>query len=287
MKDLLKKLNDLPVFDPSLWPRRELLSRTAGIAACSAFVIHRVLRFSRYTGDMPPFLADPTGAFPGSLSWRGIPLTAADWHWIMWFFVWIIETGIFVVYILAFLTRREAKGIARGFMEVVFPLIIAGASVVITLTPMNFRDVWPPLLAQAGSTFVSSGSTGSTWAAIVFLNWEPAFFLFLFLVISGGIINLSGLLTLRRAFTIMSEARMLIRNGIFSRVRHPLYTGHFVMFFGYLMFHLYWYTCVLYALFIVGQYVRARIEEEKLETSFPEYADYRKSAGMFFPRLLQ
>jgi protein-S-isoprenylcysteine O-methyltransferase Ste14 len=29
----------------------------------------------------------------------------------------------------------------------------------------------------------------------------------------------------------MSEVRVLIRRGIFSLVRHPLYTGHFVMFF--------------------------------------------------------
>ena len=119
----------------------------------------------------------------------------------------------------------------------------------------------------------------------IFRDWEPIFFFFLAIIIIGGMINLIGLITLRKAFTIMSEARVLIRNGIYSRIRHPLYTGHFIMFFGYLMFHLFWCTSVLYVLFVLGQYVRARIEENKLMNAFPEYSMYMRSAGMFFPKI--
>jgi len=90
---------------------------------------------------------------------------------------------------------------------------------------------------------------------------------------------------LRKAFTITSEARLLIRRGLFSIVRHPLYAGHFVMFFGYLLFHLHWYTVALYLMFIAGQYKRARIEESKLMAVFPEYPDYMKNTGMFFPKI--
>jgi protein-S-isoprenylcysteine O-methyltransferase Ste14 len=89
---------------------------------------------------------------------------------------------------------------------------------------------------------------------------------------------------MRKAFTITSEARIFIRHGIFSKVRHPLYTGHFIMFFGYMMFHLYWYTALLYCLFVLGQYIRSRIEERKLLGVFPEYAGYMRETGMFLPR---
>jgi protein-S-isoprenylcysteine O-methyltransferase Ste14 len=269
MKALLIKLNNLPIFDPSLWPRRELLARLTGITICIVFIIHRVLRFNKYTGNLPPFLRNSSG----------MHLSASDWHWIMWFSVWIIETGIFTGYILAFVSRNEAKSIAKGFMEVIFPVIVAAVPIVITLTPMNFRSVWPPLLRSMNNY------TG--WAAPVFWNWEPVFFFFLAIIICGGMINLTGLLALRKAFTIMSEARALIRQGIFSLVRHPLYAGHFMVFFGYLMFHLHWYTCALYAMFMAGQYVRARIEERKLMGTFPEYAGYMRTTGMFFPRLFE
>jgi len=39
--------------------------------------------------------------------------------------------------------------------------------------------------------------------------------------------------------------------------------------------------------FIAGQVARARIEERKLAETFPEYVEYRRTTGMFFPRLFQ
>ncbi|MEN6474386.1 MAG: isoprenylcysteine carboxylmethyltransferase family protein [Syntrophaceae bacterium] len=278
MKALLKKLNDLPIFDPIRWPQRELLARLTGTIICTAFIIHRILKFTQYTGHIPPFLrhlADGFGLF-------GFHLGAADWHWIMWCAVWMIETGIFAGYILAFATRSQARSVARGFMEVVFPLSVAALPVVITLTPMNFQRLWPPLLMTVGDRLAAHGLAA---LSPLFWSWEPAFFLLLAIIICGGAINLIGLITLRRAFTIMSEARFFIHRGIFKLVRHPLYAGHFVMFFGYLMFHLYGITLLLYLCFLAGQYLRARIEEAKLVEVFPEYEGYRRATGMFFPRL--
>jgi protein-S-isoprenylcysteine O-methyltransferase Ste14 len=274
MKAFLKELNDLPLFDPARWPRRELISRLAGISICVGFIIHRIFRFTRYTGVSFRVLIDTAGIHPA----------AFDLHWLMWFAAWVIETGIFAGYILAFMTRTEARGVAKGFMEVVFPFTVAAIPMVITLTPMNFTAFWPPLLQAMANSLAASSLTGVYWAVPFFRHWEPAFFLFLAMIICGGIVNLAGLLTLRKAFTITSEARTFIRHGIFSKVRHPLYTGHFIMFFGYVMFHLYWYTALLYGLFVLGQYFRSRIEERKLSGVFPEYEGYMGDTGMFFPR---
>jgi hypothetical protein len=281
LKDFLKKLNYAPIFDPSRWPRREFLARLGGVCVCVAFIIPRILRFNRYTGEPPPLLRILPEIARGESSLSGICLGTTEWHWIMWFTVWTLETGILVGYIFAFISRNEARNVAKGFMEVVFPFIIAAIPLVITLSPMNFRRVWPPLLLSLRDSIPHPSIM--QWATPVFQNWEPVFFLFLTAIIGGGLINLTGLLTLRSAFTIMSEARVLIRQGIFSRIRHPLYAGHFIMFFGYLMFHLYWYTCILYIVFVLGQYLRARIEEHKLSDAFPEYSDYMRTTGMFFP----
>lgn len=120
---------------------------------------------------------------------------------------------------------------------------------------------------------------GLTFSELYFQWFVLGLFLF------GGLLNLVGLLWLRRAFTIMSEARALIRTGPFSFVRHPLYTGHFIMFFGSVLSRFHWYTVALYVLFVVGQIYRAKIEERKLASVFPEYDEYRSHTGMFFPKL--
>jgi protein-S-isoprenylcysteine O-methyltransferase Ste14 len=283
VKAFLNKLNDLPIFDPARWPQRELLSRLAGLSICAGFIIHRILRFTKYTGAPPQILMNIPGILKGDVPLAGIHPGMSDWHWLMWFTAWILETGIFAGYILAFMTRSEARSVAKGFMELVFPFIIAAIPIVITLTPMNFTSIWPPLLQTISGSLTASSLEVVHRAGPFFRNWEPAFFLFLAIIICGGIMNLTGLITLRKAFTITSEARIFIRHGIFSIVRHPLYTGHFIMFFGYVMFHLYWYTALLYCLFVLGQYFRARIEEKKLMGIFPEYAVYMEDTGMFFP----
>ena len=105
------------------------------------------------------------------------------------------------------------------------------------------------------------------------------------LIAMGGMINLIGLLTMRQAFTIMTEARTLVTTGIFRYVRHPLYSAHIIMFFGSMLLRLHWITVLLYLLFLTGQVFRARIEERKLETTFADYARYRNRTGMFLPRI--
>lgn len=175
----------------------------------------------------------------------------------------MVETAIFLGYIAAYFTRKDAVGVARGVMETVFPFVVAGIPVLISLTPYNLPERVP------------------------FISFRHFYYYtgIMMLILSGGLINLVGLLTLRRSFTIMSEAREVITTGIFRWVRHPLYTGHFIMFFGSLCLRLHAYTLVLYILFAAGQVLRAGIEEKKLIRFFPEYRHYQEKTGMFFPKL--
>ena len=177
--------------------------------------------------------------------------------------VWLVETGIYLGYIAAYASRAKAVQIARGFMETAFPVIVAGLPVLISLMPYSLPR-WAPY-ASPRHLYYNLGITC--------------------LILLGGLINLIGLLTLRRAFTIMSEARELIVHGIFRWVRHPLYTGHFIMFLGSLLLRLHPVSVGIYLLFCIGQFMRARIEERKLRTAFSDYEDYQRRTGMFFPKL--
>jgi len=262
LRKLLERLNFLPVFDTNRWPARELLSRICGIAAVSFFLVRKAAQYpqqAKYSTFFQPLAARLAGG-EAEVGEFGL----GD----LWILVWAVESAIFLGYILSFLTRERSKKPPVGFMEVVFPFIVAGLPVFISMLPYTFTEVFPRTFEILGTRF---SRTDLLWVA------EG-------LMVAGGLLDLVGLLALRRAFTIMTDARTLVTRGPFALVRHPLYTGHFVMFLGATLLHLSASTAAVYAAFVAGQYVRARIEERKLESVFPEYAAYRERTGMFFPR---
>lgn len=276
---LLRRLDDLRIFDPSRWPAREALARTFGILAVGAFLIRRVLQLQAFPGyitdvewarawfeplaSLPRFLAP--GPFDLQLYYAhyGYGWTEIRALWIMRLIIWIVETTILLGYILAFLTRKPAQAVARGFMETVFPLILVVLPLVIVMTDYSYQGWFPER---------------SRWhmAGLFVING---------VLIAAGAANVTGLLGLRPAFTIMTEARVFVRRGLHRLVRHPLYAAHFVIYFCYTILHFHAATAALYVVFVAGQTIRARIEERKMAAVFPEYEDYRRTTGMFFPRL--
>jgi protein-S-isoprenylcysteine O-methyltransferase Ste14 len=105
------------------------------------------------------------------------------------------------------------------------------------------------------------------------------------LVLTGNFITLLGMVSLRRSFSIMVEAREPVYTGLYSYVRHPLYLGEAVAAAGVLVFRFSPANIFLFLLFIACQAYRAALEEKKLVSVFPEYAAYRLRTGAFFPRL--
>lgn len=262
MKAWLSKMNRLYIFTPSRWPHRELISRTTALTFITLFIALRSYNFHSF-----PATLEGAQTFYGTFSTAdGIPLYTSNQIILLWSIkltVWIIETLIYIGYIISYTSRVRAVEIAQGFMEVAFPIIVAGTPVLISFVPYGLPR-WLPYTAPEHLAFYIG---------------------IMALIICGGMLNLIGLLTLRRAFAIMSEARTLITSGIFSHIRHPLYAGHFIMFFGSLLLRLHWISIMLYLLFLVGQVARAKIEERKMMGAFPQYAEYRSRTGMFFPKL--
>jgi protein-S-isoprenylcysteine O-methyltransferase Ste14 len=250
------------IFHPARWPHGELIGRGVALAIIAAFLALRIYHFDRFPqsfGDAREFYGTIRTAAGQSLytSWKIAAL------WGIKLSVWIIETAIYLGYIAAYFSRVKAVRIAQGFMETWFPVIVAGIPVLISLMPYNLPR-WAPFTSVRHLYFYMGISA---------------------LILLGGAVNFIGLLTLRRAFTIMSEARELITHGIFRYVRHPLYTGHFIMFLGSLLLRLHPVTVGMYVLFCIGQTIRAKIEERKLKEAFSAYDAYQRQTGMFFPRL--
>jgi protein-S-isoprenylcysteine O-methyltransferase Ste14 len=256
------KVDQWVIFNPAGWPRQELISRVTALTIFAGIIGLRVYNFDRF----PQFFEDAYRFYGAIKTTGGTPLYSMSDIRLLWgikLAVWIIETAVYAGYIASYASRDSAVSIAKGFLEAGFPLLVAGLPFLILFMPYSLPQ-WLPFSSTRHFAF---------------------FQVIMGLIVLGGMINLVGLITLRRSFAIMSEARTLITHGIFRFVRHPLYTGHFIMFFGSMLLRLSLPTVLLYLLFLAGQVFRARIEERKLESAFPDYATYKDRTGMFIPKI--
>ena len=110
-----------------------------------------------------------------------------------------------------------------------------------------------------------------------------------FLVLLGAIVNIIGRFKLGNRWSdnikIYKDHR-LVTNGIYSIVRHPLYASLIWMFYGASFIYFNWLAFLLNTtIFIPMMYYRAKQEEKILSEKFPEYKDYAKKTGMFFPKI--
>ena len=89
-----------------------------------------------------------------------------------------------------------------------------------------------------------------------------------------------------RTIHLVHRAERLATDGIYARVRHPQYTGLFLIIFGEGIVH--WPTIVSVAAFpiIIGAYTwLARAEERQMLVKFGDaYRTYQRHVPMFIPR---
>jgi protein-S-isoprenylcysteine O-methyltransferase Ste14 len=110
-------------------------------------------------------------------------------------------------------------------------------------------------------------------------------------VITGTVINIAGRMQLKGNWANhikIYEDHSLITNGMYSYVRHPLYSSIILMLYGGAVIYSSWLATVLVtAVFIPAMVYRAKQEEELLSKEFPEYEKYQQQVGLFFPKHLR
>jgi len=120
--------------------------------------------------------------------------------------------------------------------------------------------------------------------------WNPVTWIGLGVMLTGLAIRSWSVIHLGKAFTWHidpGQADGIIRTGPYSVVRHPSYTGAFLLYTGSLLFIGAWFSLPLC---MIGMYFafsrRIRYEEVALEAKFGEaYAEYRKEVGAVIPGL--
>jgi protein-S-isoprenylcysteine O-methyltransferase Ste14 len=110
------------------------------------------------------------------------------------------------------------------------------------------------------------------------------------LVVVGGAIRLTAILTLKKFFTvrvtILGDHR-LIQHGLYAQVRHPSYLGALIAFFGVGLGMCNWLSLPVVFLPILGVFLyRIRVEERALQRHFgQEYETYCRSTKRLVPWL--
>jgi protein-S-isoprenylcysteine O-methyltransferase Ste14 len=108
------------------------------------------------------------------------------------------------------------------------------------------------------------------------------------LFVVGGYFGIAGVSVLGRNRTPFPKPREhseLVAHGIYSRVRHPLYTSVMLVSLGWALI---WQSVVSVAVALVLLpffHAKARREENWLRDKFPGYADYAGRVPRFLPRL--
>lgn len=163
----------------------------------------------------------------------------------------------YVLLLVLFLIRHQAKsnrGSWRG-------------------TAMAYFGTFGPMLLLGVAGGTRSAGPVQTLASVVIMTAGMAF-------------SVYAVAHLGRSFGAVPRARALVTSGPYSVVRHPLYVGEIVAFFGAILVDLSAYKVAVFVLLALVQAYRATQEEKVLTEAFPEYADYAATTSRFVPRVV-
>ena len=143
---------------------------------------------------------------------------------------------------------------------------------------------WAAVLAQFGAIGALLLATGSSTGGPRWL-WA----LGLALLVAGAVVLLLSFLNLGAALTPnpVPNGAGLRQHGLYSRIRHPIYTGVLMVMLGVVCRSPGWWPLFWWVVLAGVLTAKAMWEERMLTEQFPEYAEYRQRTGRFLPRVRQ
>jgi len=111
-----------------------------------------------------------------------------------------------------------------------------------------------------------------------------------FFIVLGLAVGVAALLKNRLGnFNIVPDIKedcILIKDGIYANIRHPMYTSVITTMFGVLL--LYWnvyYMPYVYGILVVNMIVKMFYEESLWKCHSEEYIAYTKNTSRLFPKI--
>jgi len=205
---------------------------------------------------------------------EGIP-----WGYGFWSLV-VVNAAIFVLLALSYLTpvkRREWRsfGVFTGFVVALFTEMYGFPLTVYVLTAIlgSRYPALNPFSHASGHLWITLLG-GSVWMST------------LIHVVSNGLM-LGGLLLMSAGWRRIHAAKgTLVTDGVYARMRHPQYTGLFLITIGMIVQWPTLITALTWPLLILVYYRLARREEREVETQFGDaYRRYKARVPMFVPKI--
>jgi protein-S-isoprenylcysteine O-methyltransferase Ste14 len=211
--------------------------------------------------------AAPAALF-GLLGWYNLTrvraaMVGADRPDTVWeFFTGPLQLTLYLAFVsipvAIYITRPRAQRRETAFV----PRVAAFTGTTMLLVYPAFFDHGPPVGSLPG---VVRGIAGVT-------------------MVVGTAFGVWGLVTLRHSFSIIPEARRVVRDGPYRFVRHPLYAAEIAVAVSLALqgeLHA-WSSLVLLA-FVAIQSGRSVFEERLLRATFPDYDEYARVTPRLVP----
>ncbi|MBI5827167.1 MAG: isoprenylcysteine carboxylmethyltransferase family protein [Deltaproteobacteria bacterium] len=192
----------------------------------------------------------------------------------------IINVILFLFFILSFITpvkRREwrSMGVTTAFIIALFTEMY-GFPLTIYILTVVLGSKYPalnPFAHESGHLWVTFFGGGAIMLALIH-------------VISNGLV-LAGFFTMASGWRRIHKSKgELVTDGVYSYVRHPQYSGLFLITIGLLIQWPTLITFLMWPILIMAYYKLSRREEEEMEREFGDkYRKYREAVPMFIPRI--
>ena len=111
-------------------------------------------------------------------------------------------------------------------------------------------------------------------------------YLGLIIAIAGLVILVLALLQLNKNLSPFPTPKTngeLVTNGLYKWMRHPIYSGILLFFFGYATYSQNEYRFFISVALLILFYFKSSYEEKLLKEKFPNYTNYHQKKGRFFP----
>ena len=194
----------------------------------------------------------------------------------------VINVGIFLFFVLSYLKpkkRREwrSMGAFSAFTVALFTEMYGFplTSYILTSTLGSKYPVIDPFSHINGHLWVAlSGGSMYAWGLVMLVSWA--------VIIGGLVIMGKGWKQIHKANGEM------VTSGLYRLVRHPQYSGLFLIMVGLLIQWPTIITAAMWPILMLMYYRLARREEREMEMKFePKYTEYKQRVPMFIPNRLR
>lgn len=190
----------------------------------------------------------------------------------------VVNAALFVFFILSFLTplkKREwrSAGVATAFVIALFTEMYGFPLTIYILTAV-LGSRYPALNPFAHES-------GHLW--VTFFGGGAAMLFFIHLVSNG--LMVAGFLIMASGWKRIHGAKgVLVTDGVYAYVRHPQYSGLFIVTIGLLIQWPTIVTIIMWPVLFGAYYMLSKREEKDMEKEFgDDYMRYAAKVPMFIP----